>query len=155
MNDQKTLTGRRDKNQVKNVQIHKFNMRYICIILMAAFFGCSGPGELNGYDYLRALNSEGSALHISKTNQHIRFNARMQTPEMLTLMHGRKNYKALKEFEADRKNYEEQLNFIFLIEDEGKHHRVKETVFDEKTYGQLLAYANTELQNDFELELSN
>jgi hypothetical protein len=127
----------------------------IYLVLLVLLSGCSRRSDLNQSEYVRFLNSSESGLVISKTHNNITFNARMQTPEMLTLLGAKGPYSKPAEFETDKKQYEDRLNFTFIIEDEGKHHQVKETVFDENTYGQLLSYANTELQNDFELQLPN
>jgi hypothetical protein len=137
----------------------KLNNRHNCILyllLCLLLSACRNNSSLSPGEYLQFLNSGAGKLNESEVLNHIRFRCRLQTPEIITLLNGSKNYTRTEDFERDKQAYENQLNFVFVIEDENKSdHLIKETIFRQESYGQLLSYAHTELQNDFELELAD
>lgn len=116
---------------------------------------CKEQRRMPPAEYIRYLSSAESGLSISKQHRDLVFRARLQPPELLTLINSGETHASAEAFGAGYKEYAGQMNVIFLISDAGGHHLVKETVFDPVRYGQLLSYANTALQNDFELQLSD
>jgi len=129
-----------------------------CLLLLASAlqFGCGPAENLFMRDYIRYLNSEQCPLYSSKTQDKIKFECRLQTEDLITLLSAGPNFETTKAFEAEKAEHAGQLNVVFIISDEiAKEHQVKERIFDKKLYSSMLSYANTELQYDFNLQLEN
>lgn len=125
----------------------------LCFFVVACSFK---RDSLSPKEYVGFLNSKASGLNQIKAIDHIRFSCRLQPPELITLLSSVTTYSNTEQFEIEKKHHSDQLNVIFLIEDDSQaEHRVKETIFKTETYSQLLSYANNQLQNDFGLQLPN
>lgn len=130
----------------------RLNRLFSGLALCFTLFSCNR--QLSTQEYIRFLSSEKCALYSDKVIDRIRFKCRLQTPELIALLHSGHSAATQTAFEEEKKKYKDQLNVVFLIEDEApKYHQVKKTVSDKQLYGNLLAYANTGLQQDFSLQL--
>jgi hypothetical protein len=108
-------------------------------------------------DYVKFLCSDKGTLFSSLTSGNITFKCYLQTPELVTLLRHGSPYASAGEFEQDIKSYKAQVNFVLIIEDADPKAEgiVRQAVGSQTAYADFLAYANTNLQNDFELALSN
>jgi hypothetical protein len=119
----------------------------IYFIFILFLFGC-GKKKLNQSDYLQYINSEESGLVQKKTFNNVTYKVKLHLPEMISATADENITKA--KFESNMKYYNNKVNFIFIMEDNGST-KVKNAMFDKEKYGAMLSYANTELKNDFKL----
>ncbi|MBP7809088.1 MAG: hypothetical protein KA163_07340 [Bacteroidia bacterium] len=84
----------------------------------------------------------------SKSINKIKYKLRLITPEIMVLNSEKINSESA--FKERLKNYEGQVQFNFIIEDDNSENGslVKETIINPKVYSEILHYANTEMTND-------
>jgi hypothetical protein len=114
--------------------------------------GCSNKRKLPPKEFIGFLSSSESGLTLKKNFNGINYKARMYTPELLALTQSESPINSEPELKKKAAECSDRLNFIFFIEDESKiNYTVKSTVFDKQRYGAIMAYANTDMKNDFML----
>jgi hypothetical protein len=120
-------------------------------LLVFAFFACQK--ELTQQNYVKALVGEKGQLTKTQTLGEVNYSCHLQTPTIITLLNHKQPYSNQQEFEADKKDYENLVNFVLIIEDptDSKNKLVKRTLSKTDTYSALLAYSGSALVNDFEL----
>ena len=112
---------------------------------------CGAREKLGPEAYVQHLSSDESPSLITKELNGVNYKLRLLTPEYMALSHSRERLNK-NEIMESLKNYTHQVSFVFVIEDSDKNQgRVKSTVFNAEGYGNILAYANTDLKNDFML----
>lgn len=130
---------------------------YLFFILSGVILIACDNGRLNQRDYLTLMSSEASCLSSSQSLNNINFRCVLQTPELITLRRNGINYKDRTSFENDKRDYENLINFVFIIKDEGMPGKsiVKNAVLESDIFNNIMAYSNEHLNNDFEIELSD
>ncbi|MDP1801743.1 MAG: hypothetical protein Q8L81_10345 [Bacteroidota bacterium] len=123
----------------------------IIIFLIFATCACNKKKSLASDDYIKYLNSKDGGLINLKEFNDIVFKAKIQTPEMIALSYSSGSEMNQIKYKKDLQDHKGQINFIVLIEDANSNKKVKEAVVTKETYGQILAYGNTGLKDDFKL----
>lgn len=122
------------------------------IIIVFCFTGCGKRMVLSPEKYLQYINSEKSNLIVENILNNVSYTAKLQTPEFIAISNSGDKIKNQSDFINEIKYYKNKLNFIFLISDQkNQGNKVKEVLFNKEEYSSFLAYANTDLKNDFKL----
>jgi hypothetical protein len=128
----------------------------LIIFLLVMLFGCGQKKIMTQEEYKNFVSSESSELVKSKIFNKINYTCRLQPPELSALVYSSTTFTSQADFESEKKSFDNQLNFVIVIEDEqGGRNLVKRAVFDKESYSSILTYANRELQNDFKLSLAD
>jgi hypothetical protein len=124
-------------------------------LLSVLIFSCSSKKEMDREAYLNYLNSEHSGLVMSKTFNGVVYQLKCLTPEQQCLSFNRSSIHSKDDFDTLIGEYRNRLHFILLIRDERGSDKVKETVFSQEKYADILQYSNTEQSKDILLESEN
>lgn len=122
------------------------------ILVILVFTQCGKKMVLSPEKYIQYVNSEKSDLVVERNFNNVTYTAKLQTPEFMAISINGNKIKNKTDFINETKYYRNKLNFIFLISDQkNKGNKVKEVLFNNDMYSSFLAYANTDLKNDFKL----
>ncbi|MCC6370246.1 MAG: hypothetical protein IT236_04500 [Bacteroidia bacterium] len=124
---------------------------FFIIAIIMSLFACSG--KLTQAEYVKKYTANDGPLCCIKSLNKVKFTLKIQPPELATLLKNRKPFESQTAFESDKKANEQQLGFILTISDDAESDIVRKLIYDEEAFAKLMAYSNSDLQKDFELEL--
>lgn len=124
----------------------------ICFVILSFLSSCSSKKEMDREEYLRYMNSKDCGLLVTKSLKGICYELKCIMPEQQCLRFNRNSIQSKEQFNQLLNEYKDKLSFIMVIKDDEGSSVVRSAVFDKETYGNILGYANTELQKDFSLE---
>ncbi len=128
----------------------------IIFFVITHTYGCKRSIEMNVSEYLSSFKTNKLKDTKVRILNRIKYKCKIQPPDLITITNSEKKITNQSAFELERLNYEKQLNFILVIEDESMADvKIKRVINNKNEFNRLLAYANNLLQNDFSLQLNN